>query len=312
MERSPSWWRVGVIVAGAAALASCRVGTHSPHVAPPPAATGGEATPKGATTVTTAPSSAAPAPATTSVASPRSPALDGDRRRRADQLISAFENSTTVIRYDYAEDIGDGRGITSGRAGFTTATCDGRDVVDRYTAVAPGNGLVRFLPELRRLCDAGSATTSGLPAAAYIAAWAAAAADPRFRSAQDAIVESQYFAPAMAAADALGLRSPLARAELYDTAIQEGTDDDRDALGSVIARTTARVGTPAAVGEAVWLDHYFTERISTLRNPSTGQSAAWAATIDRVECMRRLAKAGHAELDGPFHFTVYGDEFTTT
>src|SRR5262245_33374802 len=52
----------------------------------------------------------------------RGSGLDADQRRRVDQLISAFENSTTEIQYDYAENIDDGRGVTAGRAGFTTAT----------------------------------------------------------------------------------------------------------------------------------------------------------------------------------------------
>jgi chitosanase len=239
------------------------------------------------------------------VVGPTAPGLDGERRRRADQLISAFENSTTVIQYDYAEDIGDGRGITSGRAGFTTADCDARDVIERYASTAPGNVLVRFLRELGRLCDAGSADTTGLPAADYIRAWRQAANDPAFRAAQDAVVNTAYFGPAMAAADALGLRTPLARAELYDTAIEEGTDNDHDGLGAVVARTNGQAGSPATIGEAAWLDHFFSERIATL-----AQNQAWADTTDRVECMRRLARAGQSNLDGPIHFTVYGDDFT--
>ena len=31
--------------------------------------------------------------------------LDDDQRRRADQLVSAFENSTTEAQYGYAEDL---------------------------------------------------------------------------------------------------------------------------------------------------------------------------------------------------------------
>ena len=38
----------------------------------------------------------------------------------ADELVSAFENSTTEVQYGYAENLGDGRGVTAGRAGFTT------------------------------------------------------------------------------------------------------------------------------------------------------------------------------------------------
>src|SRR6185437_9800653 len=52
---------------------------------------------------------------------------------RIEQLTTVFENSTTTFRYDYVEDLGDGRGYTAGRVGFCTGTGDLLDVVERYT-----------------------------------------------------------------------------------------------------------------------------------------------------------------------------------
>ena len=117
------------------------------------------------------------------------PWLNIDQRRRIDQLISTFENSTTDIDYDYAENIGDGRGVTAGRAGFTTATCDAAQVIRVYGDTTPDNDLARFLPELDRLCEEASDDTSGLPEADYIEAWTVAAGDEAFRAAQDAVVD---------------------------------------------------------------------------------------------------------------------------
>src|SRR4051794_38398220 len=68
------------------------------------------------------------------------PPLTAAQHHRADQLVSTFENSTPVIQYGYIENIHDGRGYTAGRAGFTTATGDFLDVVERYTKKLPGNG----------------------------------------------------------------------------------------------------------------------------------------------------------------------------
>ena len=56
--------------------------------------------------------------------------MNAATKHRAEQIISSFENSTTEIQYAYAEDIGDGRGITAGRAGFTSRTHDLLQVVD--------------------------------------------------------------------------------------------------------------------------------------------------------------------------------------
>ncbi len=191
-----------------------------------------------------------PVPSKSSVAG-ASHWLSADQRRRADQLISTFENSSTTIRYDYAENLGDGRGVTAGRAGFTTATCDALDVVRIYVAEVDDTPLTAFIPELEHLCDDTSDDTEQLPEAAFMQAWRTAANDARFRDAQDRIVDREYYVPAMEAADKLGLRSALARAELYDTAIQHGAGDDPDGLAAVIARTRSAVGDPDRIGEGV-------------------------------------------------------------
>jgi chitosanase len=72
-----------------------------------------------------------------------------DQRELADQIISVFENDTPVIDYAYAENLDDGRGITAGRAGFTSATGDMLEVVERYTGIVPVNPLAAYLPRLR-------------------------------------------------------------------------------------------------------------------------------------------------------------------
>ncbi|MFD8756116.1 hypothetical protein ACFV0O_34830 [Kitasatospora sp. NPDC059577] len=60
---------------------------------------------------TVAPAQASPDPAAAAAAPadarlPSDGGLTPDQRRRADQLISVFENSTTEIQYGYAENIG--------------------------------------------------------------------------------------------------------------------------------------------------------------------------------------------------------------
>jgi chitosanase len=237
--------------------------------------------------------------------------LTADQRRRADQLISVFENGTTEIQYGYAENIGDGRGVTAGRAGFTTNDGDALKVIQAYTDQAPDNPLARFVPELQRLADAGSGDTSGLPEADYITAWQQAAADPAFRQVQDAQVDQRYFGPATADADRLGLTTALARAELYDASIQHGNGSEYDALPALISRTTAAVGTPAAAGETAWLDAFFTVRIDDLRNPANSSTRdEWSRSVDRVECLRRIAATGNYTLDGPLSVTAFGSSYT--
>ncbi|MFE6054033.1 chitosanase [Kitasatospora sp. NPDC056446] len=266
---------------------------------------------------TVTPAQAAPdGPARTdavSAAAPRAAAggLTPDQRRRADQLISVFENSTTEIQYGYAENINDGRGVTAGRAGFTTNDGDALKVVRAYTAVSPDNPLARFVPELERLAASGSGDTGGLPESEYIAAWKQSAEDPAFRQVQDDQVDQRYFTPAMDQADRLGLTTALARAELYDASIQHGNGGEYDALPALIARTDAKAGTPSTAGERAWLTAFFDVRVDDLTNPANSSTAdEWRKSVDRVECLRRIAATGNDNLDGPFTITAFGTGYT--
>ncbi len=239
--------------------------------------------------------------------------LTAEQRRRADQMISTFENSTTQLPYGYAENLHDGRGVTAGRAGFGTGTGDALLVVAEYTRRKPANPLARFLPELSRLARGYSDDTSRLPERAYLAAWEKAADDAVFRAAQDEVSDDLYFAPAMHHADRAGLKTALARAQVYDATIQHGDGDDPDGVRALLARTKAAAGgTPATgVDEKVWLERFFQVRIADLRNPAySGIQDEWASSVDRVTAMRAVAAAGNYDLAGPIRFSVYGDHFT--
>ena len=237
--------------------------------------------------------------------------LTSTQRRRADQLVSAFENATTTIDYVYAENLHDGRGVTVGRAGFTTGTGDALDVIEFLGAACPPD-MSRFLPELRRLAILESDDTSGLPEIEFIDAWRSASATSLFRAAQDQIVDREYYEPAMRCADRLGIETPLARAQLYDAAIQHGVGGDPDSLGAMIKRTIA-LSDGAARVEASWLNDFFDVRITTLRSPTNSVTASvWRDSVDRVECMRRLAVLGNFNLVGPFEAEVFGLRFMIT
>jgi chitosanase len=236
-----------------------------------------------------------------------------DQRRRVDQMISAFENRSTTVQYGFASNLGDGRGVTAGRADFATATGDAALVVDAYTKAVPHNQLARFLPELQRLARTHSAATGGLPQAAFIRAWKAAAADTRFRSAQDATADRLYFRPAIRRADQAGLRTPLARAEIYDAVVQHGNGAGADSVGALLA-SAKRVagGTPATgVKETVWLKAFLKVRLADLTNPADrAVRAEWRRSVDRVTAFQQLLAAGNLTLSGPIRFSSRGAHFT--
>jgi len=70
------------------------------------------------------------------------------------QLTTACENSSGTFDYNYAENIGDGRGITFGAIGFTTGTYDGNELIKYYTQLNPNNSLAKYIPALDKI-DSG-------------------------------------------------------------------------------------------------------------------------------------------------------------
>jgi chitosanase len=226
--------------------------------------------------------------------------LTAEQKLRADRLISVFENDTIELQYAYIEDIGDGRGFTAGRAGFTTATGDFLEVVERYTTEVPANGLAGFLPRLRELSAKESADTSGLEGLPE--AWADAANDSRFRKVQDDVVSVEYYEPALEEWRELGLTTPLALFELYDANIQHGPGDDPDGVPAMIQRTIARAGgTPkTGVNEIDWFFVFLDVRLKTLENSSNPDTReAWRESTYRVEIVVDIGDADNFDFNGP-------------
>ena len=226
--------------------------------------------------------------------SPLSPA----QRRIADALVSEFENSTAVPQYCYVAALGDGRGYTVGRAGFTSATGDLLEVVQGYAAAEPGNALAPFLPRLRALARSESGSVSGL--AGLPAAWKSGCHDPRQRAAQDAVVDREYFDPALRRWRALELRTALSLAALYDAEIQHGDGTDPDGVPALVRRTLARVGSVAHAGERRWLLGFLAVRRADLLHPADAATQAeWAQSVDRVDVWVYLVRTGQWRLRAP-------------
>src|SRR3954453_15991096 len=131
--------------------------------------------------------------------------VDAERKHRAAQITSTFENSTLELQYGYVENIGDGRGITAGRAGFTSATGDLLLLIRRYTEAKPDNVLAPYISALQAVN--GTDSTKGL--GGFADAWAVAAEDPDFRKVQDELVEELYPCPAMNFRTDRGSETPL-------------------------------------------------------------------------------------------------------
>lgn len=226
-----------------------------------------------------------------------------------DRLVSAFENSTTVIQYGYISNLNDGRGFTAGRAGFTSGTGDMLEVVVEYGNLNPDNPLSGYQTALEAVN--GTASTVGLTGIEQ--AWAAAAQDPKFITAQDNVNDRLYRQPARLLALQVGAQLPLAKAAIYEAGIQHGFGDDYDSINMIVDRASARVGGAPkdGVDEKVWLRAVLQERKNDLLAPANTDTASeWADSVDRANVMLELYDSGNANLDKPIVITVFGDTFS--
>jgi chitosanase len=225
--------------------------------------------------------------------------LSSLQKTRAEQLTNLFENGSFDFSYDYLEYLGDGRGITAGRAGFTTATGDLLKVIKDYTAQKPDNELAKFIPRLWEIFQKKSDTQEGLEG--FSQAWKTASQDPGFQRVQDEVVDELYYQPSVKYSNQLGLRTALARAAIYDTIIQHGDGKDLDGLPAILERTRkASGGTPATgVSEKAWLDSFLSQRRETLANANNKNThAVWSKSVGRCDVFRALAAQGNYDLQG--------------
>jgi chitosanase len=235
---------------------------------------------------------------------------DPAHRRVAEAVISSFENSSTDLPYAAAQRLDDGRGITAGRAGFTSGTHDLLLVVQRYEALAgTSTPLHRYVRPLRaidtQVADGGDGDdTTGLDG--FEAAWASTSrSDPRLNQAQDAVYDDLYFRPVMDQARRAGVTTALGQLALLDTGIQHGTGTGPDDLGTIVTETG-----PLAGDEPGWLRRFLENRRRHLEHPAYAETAeVWRESLPRVDTLERFVDQQRFDLATPLDWTFAGQRF---
>ena len=273
------WWSIVLPVVCGLVLAACSAG------APPPA------------------------PALPDTRAGSAGLMDPQTMLRAARIVSTFENSTTEIQYGYAEDIADGRGITAGRAGFTSGTGDLLEVVRRYAQQRLASGLADYLPALERVN--GSDSTEGL--SGFPEVWKRTSeTDPLLNQIQDRVADELYFQPAMNHARQLGVATALGQLIVWDTILQHGEghpSDDPDGLPAIMNDVLAEYGTVAG-NEAAWLANFLRVRRAHLLDPADAATRdAWRDSVSRVDALQSILDTGNLDLRPPLAWDVYGDSF---
>ena len=218
------------------------------------------------------------------------------------QMSSTLENSDTQPQFNYAENIGDGRGITFGCIGFCTGTYDGNILIKYYTTLNPDNTLAKYIPALDKI-DAGShnaAGGDGNPSVAGLDGFIKDVQncnDPLFKQAQIYQLDKLYYNPAMSLADSVGAKNALTRAFIYDMCVRHGPDDAKDIIDD--AGTTPKQG----ADENAYLLKLFSLRDAKLKREGLGD-------VNRDQGYKNVLSSGNVVLVTPFKFVAYGDTFT--
>jgi chitosanase len=232
------------------------------------------------------------------------PGLAPAQKKVAEQLTSLWENDTTTLAYGYSENIDDGRGFTSGRAGFCTGTGDAIVVLACYRSVKPGNRMQKYLPSLAALEDAfiksqgkeNQGGTKGLEG--WIADWGASGSDPAFQGCQDSVVDAVYYGSAMQHAARRGFSTALTRAAFYDAQINMGDENPGYGMRAMMARADKLTGPmatpPTRADEERWLGNFLRVRAQVMY----GDPKNWRTNMYRVATYEKLRRAGNFDLSG--------------
>jgi len=213
------------------------------------------------------------------------------QKKRVMLITATFENQfpkggSPYFRYDYIENLKDGRGYTAGRVGFCTGTGDLIEVVEELVKSKPKHALAKFVPELQRLAKEQSDDVSKLPG--FEEQWRKAGKEPAMQKAQDEVAERLYYRPAMLIADKLKIELPLGRAILYDTIVMHGGGSDPDSLNAIAARVPREGKT-----EKEWLVKFLEERRKVLLNPANkATQAEWSSNAPRADTLMDMLKSG--------------------
>ncbi len=222
------------------------------------------------------------------------PGILTDRTRRiAFRITSAFEGGET----DSLQTADDGI-ISYGMHQATLRSGALQRVIDAYVESSLSPTAIALSTYANRIRSKDQTLRSD---ERFLTLLKSAARESSMEAAQNEIFEADYYRPAVRRAVGIGLRSPLAAAVFYDTAVQGG-------LGSVLNRTgAADIATPT--DEQNFLRRFLLARRAYLLDVAESKlykgdvrssQLLMSAASGRIEELLRLVESGNLELRTPF------------
>jgi len=225
---------------------------------------------------------------------------------RANKIISIFENGTPNLQYDYIEHIDDQHGYTAGIVGYTSATGDMLEVIEKYTQIKSNNILRKYIPELERLNDiyiennyelseegANVDNLQGL-----VDDWKIATEDSRFKKLQDDERDRMYYYPALSLANRYEIKYPLTLLTIYDAVIQHGVDGVKDIIKKINLQSPRESG-----DEIAWLKAFNTQRYNVMMNTTVDGVKIWEDSVYRVKALNDIIDKNNYYLE-PFTLII--------
>ncbi|WP_370307630.1 peptidoglycan-binding protein [Sinimarinibacterium flocculans] len=202
--------------------------------------------------------------------------LTPTQKRTAEAIVNIFETGSVLGDYGRVTLIaGDTGHLTFGRSQTTLGSGNLSDLIKRYC----DNAGARFRAKLGPYLPRFAAKDLSLDTDRHLHnVLRATADDPIMRETQDAFFDQVYWKAAERAAAAVGAKTALGLATVYDSTVHGSWKLIRD-------RTTQLVGTLAAVGERVWISAYVKQRRSWLANHSRKDLRP---TVYRMDALQRL------------------------
>lgn len=222
--------------------------------------------------------------------------FDASKKPVIKSIVNVFETGKAVGDYGLATILKDGAGISYGRSQAT----DGSDSLDQicYAYIDRGGDLAdrlaTFMPYLEK--DATTKLDPSNPPSwclELLDLLREAGADPVMQAAQDAVFDTNYWSPAVAQAEQMGLTLLLSYAVVYDTCIHSGP-------GGVSKIRSKFPELPPARGgqEKSWAQAYVKAR----RNWLAGHSNPIVQkTVYRMDAFQALIDQDNWNLTTPFY-----------
>jgi chitosanase len=217
------------------------------------------------------------------------PLLTRTQRQSVEAIVNVFETGAVLGDYGQVTLIpGDTGHLTFGRSQTTLGSGNLARLLERYVGNPAARFRDRLQPFLPRVRDRDTALDQD---SRFKNLLRACADDPVMRDTQDAFFAAACLQPSLDAAMALGVRTPLAVAVVYDSHVHGSWELIR-------SRVQQRFPTPASAGgEQAWIAAYVDARRDWLAHSERDDLRK---TVYRMDSFRRLIDQGFWGLALPF------------